>query len=274
MTAHAKADNLADGGSALCSRAVAAQSYGADGKETDIVWQLPEEVPVALQYNSVPFTVMMATPADFRDFAIGLSIAEGLIDDASVVAGVLVMPVDGGVTLDIAVAEGALHRERMGQRSIEGRSGCGLCGVEDIATANRPLPHIGRRWAPSADLIAQAAAALKDAQPMNQLNRSVHGAAFVDKAGKIVLSREDVGRHNALDKLIGATLRAGHDPKNGFVLMTSRCSYELVQKCVTAGFTGLVTVSAPTTRALDIAAGANLYLAALGPNRSVVVFNP
>lgn len=274
MTAHAKADDLADGNSALCSRAVAAQAYDASGRQEAIVWQLPEEVPVALQYNSVPFTVMMATPADFRDFAIGLSIAEGLIDDAAHVAGVLVMPVEGGVTLDIAVGENALHRDRMGQRSIEGRSGCGLCGVEDIATANRPLPQIGKRWTPSADVVTQAAAALKDAQPMNRHNRSVHGAAFVDKAGNIVLSREDVGRHNALDKLIGATLRAGHDPKAGFVLMTSRCSYELVQKCVTAGFTGLVTVSAPTTRAFDIATAANLYLAALGPNRSVVVFNP
>jgi FdhD protein len=258
----------------LRSPAVPAIAYVANAREQQIVWRLPEEVPVALQFNSEPYTVMMATPADLRDFAVGLSIGEGLIRDAAAIQGILVMPVAGGLTVDIAIAEQDLNRDRMAPRAIEGRSGCGLCGVTDIASANRALTPLHRDRAPAPDAIRCALSTLKGHQPMNRLNRSVHAAAFADWSGTILLAREDVGRHNALDKLIGAMAREKIDASQGFAVMTSRCSYELVQKAVTAGLPALVTVSAPTTLAHELAVKSNLYLAALGPDDAIVQFNP
>lgn len=255
-----------------CSRTAEGIAYRADGSTQMTSWQVPDETPVALQFNSAPFTVMMATPSDLRDFAIGLALAEGILPDPSQIIGVLVMPVEKGVTVDIAVPETAIEKSRLVRRAIEGRSGCGLCGVEDIDAALRPLTLLQRRWTPSPAAILKAAASLSEHQPMNRLNRSVHGAAWVSPEGEILIVREDVGRHNALDKLIGALVQAGLDRSSGFVLMTSRCSYELVQKCVTAGIGALVTVSAPTALALDIAKSANLFLAALQRD-AVVVLN-
>lgn len=257
----------------LCSRPVAGVLHGADGASSEIRWQLPEEVPVALQINSEPYTVMMATPADLRDFAVGFLISEGVIKDVAHVKGTLVMPVENGIAVDVAVDEAAIDTSRFVRRAIEGRSGCGLCGVEDIAAAVRPLPVIARRCALQVDAIQKAANALAARQPMNRLNRTVHGAAWVSHTGDIELVREDVGRHNALDKLIGALRREGTDPGTGFVLMTSRCSYELVQKMVNAGYGALVTVSAPTALAHELAVKSNLFLAALAP-QGTVVFNP
>ncbi|MGQ0456931.1 MAG: formate dehydrogenase accessory sulfurtransferase FdhD [Hyphomicrobium sp.] len=256
-----------------CSRAADGVAYAANGASAAVTWRLPEETPVAIQFNSEPYTIMMATPADLRDFAIGISIAEGLVCDAGAIQGVLVMPVENGVAFDIAVPASAMVKERFVRRAIEGRSGCGLCGVEDIASALRPLTPVAREWAPSAAAIRKAAAALQAKQPMNQVNRSVHGAAWASHDGEIIIVREDVGRHNALDKLIGALAQAKTDMSSGFVLMTSRCSFELVQKCVTAGVSALVTVSAPTALALDLAKSANLFLASLQRGEAVV-FNP
>ncbi len=257
---------------ALCSRTATGELRLADGTVQAFSWQLPEEVPVALQINSEPYTVMMATPANLRDFAIGFLIAEGLIAPGTQVQGALVMPVDGGITVDVAIAPEALITKRMVRRSIEGRSGCGLCGVEDIASAVRPLSAMTRSGGPSAAAILKAARALPDAQIMNRHNRTVHGAAWVSLDGSIVMVREDVGRHTALDKLIGALAQSNADLGAGFVMMTSRCSFELVQKCVTAGIRALVTVSAPTVLAHDLARSSNLFLAALGPG-GVAVFN-
>jgi FdhD protein len=215
---------------------------------------------------------MMATPANLRDFAFGFLVGEGILKNPRDIQGVLVMPVENGMAVDVAVPETALETSRLARRAIEGRTGCGLCGVEDIASALRPLPVLTRTWSPSADAIQRAAAGLSEHQPMNRWNRSVHGAAWVSREGEILLVREDVGRHNALDKLIGALILKDQDRESGFVLMTSRCSFELVQKTVTAGIGALVTVSAPTALALDLARKSNLFLAALSPG-GPVVFN-
>jgi FdhD protein len=267
----------------LCSRAAAAEVRFADGSVEPLSWQLPEEVAIALQINSEPYTVMMATPADLRDFAIGFMVAEGLVASASAIQGVLVMPVEGGpveggpveggIAVDVAVAPDALNASRMVRRTIEGRTGCGLCGVEDIASAIRPLKPVTRTSAPSTAAILKAAKALPGKQLMNRLNRTVHGAAWVSNNGDILIVREDVGRHTALDKLIGALVQSKTDVASGFVMLTSRCSFELVQKSVTAGVTALVTVSAPTVLARDLAEKSNLFLAALGAG-GVAVFNP
>jgi FdhD protein len=257
----------------LCSRAADGELRFADGTSEPLSWQLPDEVPVALQINSEPYAVMMATPASLRDFAIGFMVAEGLIASTSAIQGVLVMPVEGGMAVDVAVSPEALDETRLVRRAIEGRTGCGLCGVEDIASAVRQLKPVMRSGAPSTAAILTAAKAMPGKQLMNRLNRTVHGAAWVSKTGKIVLVREDVGRHTALDKLIGALAQSQTDPASGFVLMTSRCSFELVQKSVTAGITALVTVSAPTALARDLAEQSNLFLAALAGG-GVAVFNP
>jgi len=163
------------------------------------------------------------------------------------------------------------------RRSVEGRSGCGLCGIAEIEQAVRAPFRLTRDWAPAAEAILTAAEALPALQVMNRVNRSVHGAAWVSREGAIQLVREDVGRHNALDKLIGALAAVGADLDAGFVLMTSRCSFELVQKAATFGIKALVTISAPTSLALELARGYHLYLASLSLSKTggggVVQFN-
>jgi FdhD protein len=260
-----------EGGAELCSRPATGELTSTSGTQS-ITWQLPEETPVALQINSEPYTVMMSTPADLRDFAVGFLVGEGIVPDPSKIQGILIMPVEGGMAIDVAVPETAVETSRLARRAMEARTGCGLCGVEDIGSAVRPLRRLDRTWQPTSEAIRHAARELNDQQPMNRFNRSVHGAAWVSKAGEIKLVREDVGRHNALDKLIGALYMSDIDREDGFVLMTSRCSFELVQKSVTAGIGALVTVSAPTVLALDLATKANLFLASLGPG-GPVVFN-
>jgi FdhD protein len=240
-----------------------------DGEPT--TWLLPEEVPVAILINSDSYAVMMATPADLEDFAIGFALSEGLVRSSAHIRNVLVMPSGDGFSCDLAINESDLVRERMVSRSLEGRVGCGLCGIEDMADAIR-MPK-GKMRAPALDptAVSRAFAALPEHQPMNAANRTVHAAAWCKRDGTIVLAREDVGRHNALDKLIGAMARA-EAPRDGFVLMSSRCSFELVQKCALAGIGALATVSAPTALAYRLAREAGLQLAAMS-KQGVMVFD-
>ena len=226
-------------------------------------WALPEEVPIAIHINSKSYAVMMATPADLEDFAIGFVLSEGLVKHADDIANVLAFPSGEGFTADVAVREGKLLRERMVSRSLEGRVGCGLCGIEEMADAIRMPKGKVRPVTMTAEAITRAFETLPRFQPMNAVNRTVHAAAWVKPDGEIVLAREDVGRHNALDKLIGAMARTKMPPSNGFVLMSSRCSFELVQKCAMAGIGALVTVSAPTALAHRLAMESGLQLAAL-----------
>jgi FdhD protein len=273
MTVMAKKAEVAGAPSApLCSDPVEGVFLDAEGGRSALTWQLPEEVAVALQINSAPYTVMMATPANLSDFGIGFVLAEGIVTKRSDIRAVLAMPVESGFAVDIAVDEQALEGARLVRRSIEGRSGCGLCGVENIADVVRVTKPVTTQVHPSAAAILEAAAELPQRQPMNRLNHTVHGAAWVSLTGEIVMVREDVGRHNALDKLIGALAEAGTELSSGFVMMTSRCSFELVQKAATVGIGALVTVSAPTLLALEIARKARMFLASLG-DRGVVVFN-
>jgi FdhD protein len=239
---------------------------------TPTTWALPEEVPVALQLNSTPYAVMMATPADLEDFAIGFAVAEGLVAHAADVTGVIAFPSGEGFTADLAISESKLIRERMVSRNLEGRVGCGLCGVAEMADAIR-MPSGRVVSVPlTAAVVTKAFAALPAHQPMNTINRTVHAAAWCDATGDILLAREDVGRHNALDKLIGAMARKALNPHTGFVLMSSRCSFELVQKCAIAGIGALATVSAPTALAHRLAQAAGLKLAALS-KQGVMIFD-
>jgi FdhD protein len=235
-------------------------------------WLVPEEVPIAVLLNSEPYAVMMATPADFDDFAVGFVLAEGLVAKAAHIANVLTLPSQDGYAVDIAVAPEHLNSSRLVKRSLEGRVGCGLCGIEDIKDAIRVPKGLRVSSKLSSRAVARAYAQLPKHQPMNAINRTVHAAAWCSADGSIRLSREDVGRHNALDKLIGALARQGTDMSDGFVLMSSRCSFELVQKCALAGIGALATISAPTALALKLAKQAGLKLAALSKD-GVMIFD-
>jgi FdhD protein len=253
------------------SRPVSGTLYSPTGPHRTI-WQVPEEVPIAVLFNSQSYAVMMSTPRDLDDFAIGFALAEGIILNARQVKNVLTLPSEEGFAVDLAIDEAHINRERMVKRSLEGRVGCGLCGIEEIKDAVRMPAGIGQKSYFSPEAVALAYGALPDHQPMNTINRTVHAAAWCSVHGDILLSREDVGRHNALDKLIGAMAKASMDPRYGFVLMSSRCSFELVQKCALARIGALATVSAPTALALQLAAQAGLQLAALSKG-GVMIFD-
>lgn len=234
-----------------------------------VSWHLAEEVPAALTFNQHATVVMMVTPADLEDFAWGFAVSEGMVPAAADIEAVSVLASANGYVIDI-------RAKRLGERAgrerlIAGRTGCGLCGVESLEDAVRPPGHVIRRFPIDPAAAARALAALPEHQPLNRVNRSVHAAAWCTPDGAILRSREDVGRHNALDKLLGSLLRDGIDPSGGFVLLSSRCSFELVQKAATFGVPFLVTVSAPTTLALTMATEAGMVLACRAPD-GIVMF--
>ncbi|HEX9808301.1 MAG TPA: formate dehydrogenase accessory sulfurtransferase FdhD [Alphaproteobacteria bacterium] len=234
-------------------------------------WQLAEEVPVNLAYNGRPHVVMMATPADLEDFARGFSLSEGVLASLDLIRDISVEVVEGGIMVNVlTVPRAQVVRERQA-RSLEGRSGCGLCGMQRLDQVVRKVRPVRAGFAVDATAVARAFDSLPARQAMNRINRSVHGAAWCDAAGRILLLREDVGRHNALDKLIGALTVSRIDPSAGFAVMTSRCSFELVQKAAAVGIPCLATVSAPTSLALDLARRAGMVLATLSPE-GVVLF--
>ncbi|WP_445679172.1 formate dehydrogenase accessory sulfurtransferase FdhD [Radicibacter daui] len=242
------------------------------GWPEDRRWAVAEEVPVALRFDGAASVVMMTTPADLDDFATGFAVTEGYVATAGDIAAMELVPGCIGYGVEITTVAGkAGERRAESQREISGRTGCGLCGVATLAEAVRnPKPvSCPREVAP--DIMLAALDAMPAWQPLNAETRSVHAAMWCDtETGAIRLSREDVGRHNALDKLIGALLRGGQDPADGFIVMSSRCSFELVQKAAIAGVPALVTLSAPTALALQLAAASNLQLAARAPGGLMV----
>jgi FdhD protein len=229
------------------------------------------EAPVAISYNGIGYAVMMATPVDLEDFAIGFSLSEGLIQHASEVIGIDSHAGDLGWTLRIEIASDRMVPviERARQRVTE--SSCGLCGLESLEQVMRPLPAIMACPAVSDAALFGALAALGDHQLLNAATGAVHGAAFCLPDGSVQLVREDVGRHNALDKLIGVLARAGTSPDSGFFLLTARCSYELVEKTITARCPLLVTISAPTTLAVARARAHGLTLISLARSDAMLV---
>ena len=228
------------------------------------------EVPVAVEINGFGYAVLMATPEALEDLAYGFALSERLIETAAQVEGVAVHHADGGAVLRLQLAPECAHliHDRVRHRTSE--SSCGLCGVENLEQAMRPLPRLPDQPAPAADAVFAALAALRAHQPLNARTGGVHAAALCGGDGSIRLAREDVGRHNAFDKLIGAMLRQRLGWEAGFALLSSRCSYELVEKAVLAGAPALVTISAPTALALQRARQANLALLVLARADSVL----
>ena len=246
-----------------------------DGNQLDRLDHLVEEVPVALVYNGISHAVMMASPADLEDFARGFSLSEGIIENASEIRGVEALPHEKGIELNIDLAPEKFWRLKERRRTMAGRTGCGLCGIDSLEEVARDLPRLPDGLASDGGRISLAAierglAALPAAQIWNVEARALHAAAFCDAAGNLLLVREDVGRHNALDKLIGGLLKAGIGPASGFALITSRCSVEMAQKAIVAGMRILVAVSAPTLMARRLAESNNLTLAALARRDSLL----
>ena len=234
---------------------------------------IANEVPVALEFNGEVYAVMMLTPSDFEDFAVGFALSERIIAHASDIARIDVREGTRGIGVDIRLEKKLAGRLAERRRSLPGQSGCGICGLTSIEEA---LPQLAKVSAPPRVTPAALFAALQALPARQVLNRAtgaVHAASFCTAQGEIVTVREDVGRHNAFDKITGHLARAKIDPTAGFALLTSRCSYELVQKAVLARIPMLVTISAPTELAVSIAKTTDLTLIALARGDSVLVFN-
>jgi FdhD protein len=239
--------------------------------DRDLRRRVPAEAPVSIEVCGIGYAVMMATPSDLEDYAVGFVLSEGLVLHSSEIEEIDVDEVVGGWAVRIWLPpdrkRAVLERGRM--RVSE--SSCGLCGMENIEQVLRPLPKVGARIRTNRWAISKAVASLRDWQPLGRATGAVHAAAFCDPAGAILCAREDVGRHNALDKLIGALARGGIDPQSGFVLLSARCSYELVEKTVRAGCPMLITISAPTSLAVERAIGSGLTLVTLARADSALV---
>lgn len=241
-----------------------------DGTRRALTRDWVPEAPIALEFNGLSYAVMMATPRDLEDFATGFALSEGLAASAAEVDGLAVSEVEQGWIVRATLSGLGIEKlsERVRRRVAE--SSCGLCGIDNLAEVVRPLPPVAPHDPIAPAAIFAALAALREHQPLTRQTGAAHAAAWALAAGEIGCLREDVGRHNALDKLIGAMARAGRPLSPGFVLSTARCSYEIVEKAVRGGATTLVSVSLPTSLAVERARTAGLSLWALARDDSVL----
>lgn len=237
---------------------------------------LAVETPVNVVYGSLPYAVMMLTPGDLTDFAYGFSLTEGVVETADEIRGVSVEEGEGGLRLLVDLAPGRLREHLARKRAISGRTGCGVCGIDDLAAL--PMAKTREDAAVSGPRVSLAAIqaaldALSDRQTLNRETRAVHAAGWARLDGTLLAVREDVGRHNALDKLIGALMREGVRPDEGFLVITSRCSFEIAEKAAVLGASVLVAISAPTSLAIERARCHGLTLCAIARSDTLTVFS-
>jgi FdhD protein len=233
---------------------------------------VPEETAVAFSYDGGTYAVMMATPQDLEDFAFGFSLTEGIVSSAADLRQYEIVEHEAGIELRMWLAEprGAALSER--RRHLAGPTGCGLCGIESLDEAVRSLPRVPDGASFTSDDIMRALAAVAPRQELNRQTRAVHAAAFWHPDKGIIAVREDVGRHNALDKLAGALIRSRTAVQKGMVLLTSRVSVEMVQKTAVLGAPLIVAVSAPTALAIRTAKSAGITLVAVARNDGFEIF--
>ena len=241
-------------------RAVPAVRVDA-GSARAVVEQIAEEAPIALVYNGVPHVVVMASPANLEDLALGFSLTEAVIGTAAELGGIEIVPEKTGYTIYLSVPSERVAAIEQRRRNMTARTGCGVCGAETIEQAMRAVPKVAGARRVTRQAMTAAMEQLPSLQTLNAATGATHAAAWANLDGQLQLLREDVGRHNALDKLIGALAAGGMDTAQGFAVITSRASYEMVQKAAMAGIGLLAAVSAPTALAVRIAHEAGVTLA-------------
>ena len=239
---------------------------------TEIEDMVLDEVPVALVYNGISHAVMMATPADLEEFALGFSLSEGIIARPGECYGIEVEHGPGGIAVNLDIASAAFVALKERRRTLAGRTGCGLCGVDSLDQVCRPLPTLAPARGFNARGVRRALEAIGAEQELTRLTGGAHAAAWCGMDGELRLVREDVGRHNALDKVIGAMARQDSRPEKGFLLITSRVSFEMAQKAILAGVPALVGMSAPTLAAVELAEQAGMTLLAFARGRDFVCY--
>jgi FdhD protein len=233
---------------------------------------LAGETAVAISFNGSTHAVLMATPADLEDFAFGFSLTEGIIPGLEAIENVEIIETPLGLDVQVRLTQDVADRLAKRRRSMVGPAGCGLCGVESLESALRAAPAVAHSIHLTPNDVTLAVAALAQAQPINDATRAVHAAGFFRPGQGMVAVREDVGRHNALDKLIGALARDGRDASDGAIVLTSRVSVEMVQKAAFAGAGVLIAISAPTTLAVQTAEKAGITLAAIARGNEFEIF--
>jgi FdhD protein len=234
---------------------------------------VPEEVPIAFSFGGSTHAVMMATPADLEDFAVGFSMAEGIIRAASEILSIEPVEAGDGIDVQVMLKDATAEALTLRRRRMAGPVGCGLCGIESIEQATRTVPRIsddGFQLSP--EELSTAMDLMGQAQQLNRETRAVHGAGFYVPGEGLVAMREDVGRHNALDKLVGAVLLGGWEPARGVVVVTSRLSVEMVQKAAILGSPMLAAISAPTALAIRTAEEAGMTLVGIVRGNDYEIF--
>lgn len=231
-----------------------------------------EEVPVALEFNGISHAVMLATPCDLEDFALGFGLSEGIFEDAAELYGCEMNADRLGITLSMEVSARSFASLKNRRRTLAGRTGCGVCGAESLANVLRPIPPVSTGVHFESKAILAAVQSMRDGQMLNAITGSMHAAAWCNLAGEVRVLREDVGRHNALDKLVGALASAGLKADQGFIAVTSRASIEMVQKAAMARAPLLAAVSAPTQLAVDAARRSGMSLVGLARQSDLVIY--
>jgi FdhD protein len=242
------------------------------GERTERIDMVAEECPVTIVYNDVPHVVMMATPSNLVDFVTGFSLTEGLVARAADISAIAALPHERGIEMQVTVNAACMTEIEGRTRRISGRTGCGVCGSDSVDAVLRPVPPVPAGHAVSGTVIHRALDGLVARQELNREAGAVHAAGWATRDGEVTLVREDVGRHNALDKLIGALVTRGTDPREGFVVVTSRASFEMVHKAAMLGASLLVTVSGATALAVRMAHEANLTLCGFSRKEGHVVY--
>ena len=236
--------------------------------------ELAIEMPIALQYNGISHAVLLATPSFLDDLALGFSYTEGIIRRAADIYDIHIERNAQGYVVNIEMASACLHQLKQRRRQLAGRTGCGLCGLESLSEVRRELPTLSAPPQPyTSQAIFNALDQLRDQQPLHQITGATHAAGWADLQGNIQVVREDVGRHNALDKLIGHLLSHNVDPSSGLIVVSSRASFEMVQKAAAFGTPVLLAVSAPTSYAIEVANELGLLLVAFGRSKQFTAYS-